>query len=250
MATSAETIERTIPDLEPAGLTVGGLDRLMQTLKKPNDPDLMPKSRTGPGIRGATHLREKHLTNYAIGVMATDTVVHAASVVPVYRALIPVQMTKTRATPLLDGQTESKSTVFSRWLAPSGNSPLLWKDPPNVNLGEFLEHLLHEHDAITARYKQTYGAEIYPILDCTAWRAKPWVEITLYHEPWETQTFAFGPEPDLLSATVMSSFWTRPPGVSFTMPVNVFKILAELARDTERVLGGRNSSDAADVMAA
>jgi hypothetical protein len=249
MATSTDTIERTIPDLEPAGLTVGGLDRLMQALKKPDDPDLMPKSRQGGG-GGAAHLRERHLTNYAIGVMAADPVVHAASVVPVYRSLIPVQMTATQTTSSLDGETESKSIVFTRWLEPSGNSPRLWKDPPNVNFGEFLEHLLREHDAITARHEQTYGAEIYPILDCTVWRAKPWVEITLYAEPWETQTFAFGPEPDLLSATVMSSFWARPPGVCFSMPVNVFKILAELARDTERVLGGRHSSDAARGMAA
>jgi hypothetical protein len=249
MATSVDTIERTAPELEAAGLTVGALDRLMQTLKKPNDPDIMPRSPKGGGPRSA-HLREKHLTNYAIGVMATDTIVHAASIVPDYRALIPVQMTKTRTMGSLDGETESKLTVYSRWLPPSGNAPLLWKDPPNVNFGEFLEHLLREHDAITERYKQTYGAEIYPILECMTWRARPWVEITLYHEPWETQTFAFGPEPDLLSATVMSSFWTRPAGVCFSMPPNVFKILAELARDTERVLGGRHTSDAAHGMAA
>src|SRR5689334_19564125 len=92
MATAAETIEEVAPAVEPAGLRLGSLERLMRALKEADDPSLMPKAKKGGG-KGGVDLQVPHLVNYGIAITAADPITQAGAVVPVYRALIPVQMT-------------------------------------------------------------------------------------------------------------------------------------------------------------
>src|SRR4051812_44779004 len=114
MATSAETVEGVTVPLEPAGYTVGTLDRVMLALKKSENPDIMPKAQRGGGV-GAVHLQAQHLTNYALAIAAADIVSHAASVVPVYRSLVPVRFTRTKTKSFGEGRTETESATFTRW---------------------------------------------------------------------------------------------------------------------------------------
>jgi hypothetical protein len=244
MATSFEIIEQTAPELAAAGLTPGGLDRLMQALKKANDPDLMPRGGRGGAARAA-QLQVRHFANYLIAIMATDAVVHAASVVPVYRALIPIQKTIIK-TERVGGEVVTRSTTYRRklpgpttLLSGSGDPPV-WDDPSDIDLGLLLENTLRHYDSLIESQ----------IKECVAWRARPWVELTVRNASDLTETWAFGPAPDLLAPLLARANWTRPVGVSFSMPVAVFKILAELARDDAPVVGHKNSSDAADGTAA
>jgi hypothetical protein len=70
-----------------------------------------------------------------------------------------------------------------------------------------------------------------PILKCAAWWAQPWVEITFSVGPTVTETYAFGPAPDLLQPLLSPTVWERPPGGCFYLPVGVIGILARMARE-------------------
>jgi hypothetical protein len=239
MATSAETIEQTAPELAKAGRTVGSLERLMKTLKATDDPTVMPKSPKGGGA-GAVQLQPRHFANYMIAVMAAETVVHAASVVPVYRALIPVRKTIVR-TEYAGDEVVTRSKTYQRGKPTLLSSMLPWDNPPNTELGQALENILLNYDAMAADV---------PILKCAAWWAQPWAEITFRVGNGVTETHAFGPAPDLLQPLLAPSTWVRPPGGCFFLPVPIFSILARLAREGLRAAGYKISSDAAGGTAA
>ena len=244
MATSAETVEKLAGLLEPAGFTLGTLERVMLALKKPDDPEIMPKAQRGGGV-GGVHLQARHLTNFLLGTAAADIVSHAASVVPVYRSLVPIRFTHTKTRRRGEGRTDTESTTFTRWLEPHGDSPPRWKNAEEKNLGEFLDYFISKHDDIATAHEKEFYEGRYPIVEFITWRAKPWAEITLDSNIGITKTFVFAPQPDLLSPHVMSSKLARPAGGCFSMPIEVFKILADLARDTERVISQKRLPDAA-----
>jgi hypothetical protein len=204
----------------------------------------MPKSKKGGGT-GRVDLQRPHLVNFAIALMAADTITQAAAVVPVYRSLILVEKTSI-TTERIGDEVITRSRTLRRMrperttILTSAGEPPLWVDPPDVDLGEALENILQRYDPrIEAAIKE-----------CVAWRSRPWVEITFRTGPNETETHAFGPAPDLFTGLSTYSTRTRPPGACFAMPVEVFKILAKLARDAERDLGPKPSSDAAGKAAA
>jgi hypothetical protein len=113
-------------------------------------------------------------------------------------------------------------------------------NPPDKNLGQALETILLDYDTIAAEV---------PILECATWRTCPWVEITFRIGNDVTEIHAFGPAPDLLAPLSAQADWTRPPGICFFLPVEIFRVLAELARNSVRQ-EQQLSSDAAGGMAA
>jgi hypothetical protein len=234
MATTAQTIEKVAPAVAAAGLTPGGLDRLMRSLKEANDPDLMPKARKGGGT-GGVDLQTRHHMNFAFAIMAADTIAEAPSVVPIYRALIPIQVTRTQVEYGDDNQVILRTTSYGRGHPPPLYCMKPWDDPPDTDLGQALENILRNYDALPAR----------PISECLVWRAHPWVEITFHITPFIRETWGFGPAPDLLAP--LSAPWTleKPAGVCFSAPTEMFRVLADLVRDAERDHGHKSSSDAA-----
>jgi hypothetical protein len=243
VATTAQTIEELDPTLRPAGLTLGSLERVTRMLKQSNDPDLLPKSKKGGGT-GGIDLQPRHLVNLKLAFAAADTAAEAPAVVPVYRALIPVQVTVTATEDHGGGKVAARSETKRRempgrtLLATADHLPV-WDDPPDIDLGTFLENVLR-------RYDPRVEAEIK---EFAVWRARPWAEITARTGPGVTETWAFGPAPDLLAPFSAPWIWTRPPGVCCSLPVEVFKILGRLARDGMRQ-DQRLSSDAAGGTAA
>jgi hypothetical protein len=238
MATAAQTIEALVPVGKLAGLLPGSLERIMRALKEAEGQNLIPMSQKGGG-KGRVELQPQHHTNFAIGIMAPDTIAQAAAVVPVYRALIPVQKTVTH-TDYAGDEVITRSKTYRRGKPTLLSGMLPWDNPPDVDLGQTLEKILLDFDTI--------AAEI-PILECTAWRVRPWVEITFRINHAVTETLAFGPAPDLLAALTTAPDWMRPAGTCFSMPVVFFRILAELARDSMRQ-GQQISSNAAGGTAA
>jgi hypothetical protein len=220
MATAAQTIEALAPAFEPAGLTLGSLGRTMRALKEADGPELVPKSMKGGG-KGRVDLQSPHLVNFGIAIMAADTITQAAAVVPIYRALIPVQKKVVR-TEVVGDEVIARSKTYERWGPTLLSSMLPWEDPPDIDLGKSLEIILRKYDAVTAEI---------PIAECVAWRVRPWVEITFRISDDVTETYAYGPAPDLLAPLSAWLTWSRPPGACFSMPVAVFKTLAELAHD-------------------
>jgi hypothetical protein len=244
VATSAQTIEELDPTLRPAGLTLGSLERVTRMLKQADDKTLLPKSKKGGGV-GGIDLQPRHLVNLTLAIAAADTAAEAPAVVPVYRALIPVQVTITATEDHGGGKVAVRSETKRRempgrtLLATADHLPP-WEDPPDIDLGTFLENVLR-------RYDPRVEAEIK---EFAVWRARPWAEITARTGPGVTETWAFGPAPDLLAPFSAPWIWTRPPGVCCSLPVEVFKILGRLARDGMRQSGPQPSSDAAGGTAA
>jgi hypothetical protein len=242
MATAAQTIESVMPDLEGVGYKPSTLAQLVWRMQ---GGDLIPKAGKGGGIVGID-LQVPPLTNFAIGIAAVEIIKEAAAVVPVYRALIPIQ--KTITTTECDGlgkiviRLETKRRILPepRTLLSTVDRPLtealaeVWNDPPDIDLGLLLENTLRHYDP-------SVEAQIKEFL---VWRSRPWAELTVRNAPGVTETWTFGPAPDRLEPSATSSAWTQPSGICFSMPVGIFKTLARLAHDSVRQ-DQQHSSDAA-----
>jgi len=218
--TSAEIVERVATSLEAAGRTASHTDRVMRSLKNSNDPTVMPKSKQGGGT-GMVHPQLSHYANFAIGIMATNTATEAALAVQRYRPLEALSMAEETVS-VQDGDVVIRRTTCIRGLKESidvdGKRLHPWDEGDNFKtFGEIVEAIIIEC-INEARVEE-----------CVVWHANPWAEITVRIPPGKRHIYSFAPIRDLLDGRELTP-WSRPKGSSFSMPVETFRVLGELAR--------------------
>jgi hypothetical protein len=219
--TSAEIVERVAASLESAGRTASHTDRVMRSLKNSNDPIMMPKSKQGGGT-GMVHPQLSNYANFAIGIMATNTATEATLAVRKYRPLEALMMTEETAT-VQDGDVVITRTACMRGLPEieerDGKRIYPWDEGNNfMKFGEIIEAIILGHDTL----EQVY--------ECRVWHAEPWAEITVRISPNKRHIYSFAPVWDLFDAAAPRPLRRPPSGSSFSMPVETFKVLGELAR--------------------
>jgi hypothetical protein len=218
--TSAEIVERVAASLEPAGRTASHTDRVMRSLKNSNDPTVMPKSKQGGGT-GMVYPQLSHFANFAIGIMATNTATEAALAVQRYRPLEALVMTEETVL-VQNGNVVTTRTTCMRGLNETidldGRHFHPWDEGNNFKtFGEIVETIIIE--CINGAY----------VDECVVWHANPWAEITVRISPNKRHIYSFAPIRDLLDGGGLTP-WSRPKGSSFSMPVEAFRVLGELAR--------------------
>jgi hypothetical protein len=218
--TSAEIVERVAASLESAGRTASHTDRVMRALKDSNDPTIMPKSKQGGG-KGMVYPQLSHFANFALGIMATNTATEAALAVQRYRSLEALVMNEETVL-VQDGNLVCTRTTCMRGLKEiielDGRRFYPWDEGNDfMTFGEIIESIIKEC---------INGASVD---ECVVWHANPWAEITVRIPPNKRHIYSFAPIRDLLDDGDLTP-WSRPKGSSFSMPVEAFRVLGELAR--------------------
>jgi hypothetical protein len=237
--TSAEIVERVAASLEPAGRTASHTDRVMRSLKNSNDPTVMPKSKQGGGT-GMVYPQPSHFSNFALGVMATNTATEAALAVQIYRPLEALLMTEETVT-VRDGDVVITRTTCVRGLTEitdvDGKRLYPWDEGNNfMTFGDIIEAIILGHDTLEQ------------VHECRVWHAEPWAEITVRISPNKRHIYSFAPVWDLFDAADPRPLRQPPSGSSFTMPVETFRVLGELARhstDRQKIVSNAATGKAA-----
>jgi hypothetical protein len=235
MTTGAQATEAIA---KSTGVSLTLVERAARILKEA-DADLWPKAKKGGG-KGAAHVTPSHLVNLLLALMTADPITEAPEVVPRYRNLIPGRYDD----PDVDVfETESVDHIDRL-------TGILNEFCPGSNLGERLEGLVRTLMKLEDRSQVRKRLGSFTV--GRSYQSGGAISASL-----EVSTGTVGfvvPIGDLLSSMQDAAEDSANPEAAISntksVPFRIFEILADLALDTERMLGRSASSDAAGGTAA